>query len=522
MILAVVLGASVFFLQHGGSQARFLGVKNYQKISATSGGGGFIPAGGSFGIDIDGLGDLDGDGVEDLVVGTNTDGVWVLFMNADGTVASSQNIDQGMGGFGGTVNGTNFGTHVDVIGDLDDDGIVDLAISAYTDNDGGSSRGAVWIVFLDDDGTVQSEQKISDTAGGFTGTLVNNDFFGRSIAPLGDLDGDGIEDIAVGASGDDTGGDGTGAVWVLFLDDDGTVKSFQKLDSSTGGLSGPQAGSIFGISSDTIGDINNDGTNDLVVGAAFDDDGGANAGAVWVLLMDTDGTVIDDEKISAANGLDGLSGGELLGANASALNGNVFSRSGTEIIIGGPGANSAWIISVNPDGTLGDQAIISEGEFGFDGSVAGTSFGFGIGDVGDLNGDGEIDMVVGATGDSDGGASTGAIWVLFLDARFSQFQGTTPRKTHISTTDNSSCTPTREIELALSAEHAIEVLVSNDPLFQDAQWEPLSDTGTAVRNWLLPQEDGLHTIYVIYRSMSRNLSVVNSMSILLDQANQCR
>ena len=67
-------------------------------------------------------------------------------------------------------------------------------------------------------GTVLSHQKISDTEGGFTGTLDNDDRFGQSVASLGDLDGDGVTDLAVGAPFDDDGGNLRGAVWVLFLD----------------------------------------------------------------------------------------------------------------------------------------------------------------------------------------------------------------------------------------------------------------------------------------------------------------
>jgi hypothetical protein len=70
-------------------------------------------------------------------------------------------------------------------------------------------------------GTVLSQQKISETEGGFTGILDDIDFFGYSVAPLGDLDGDGVVDLAVGARGDDDGGTppnaNHGAVWVLFL-----------------------------------------------------------------------------------------------------------------------------------------------------------------------------------------------------------------------------------------------------------------------------------------------------------------
>jgi hypothetical protein len=57
-------------------------------------------------------------------------------------------------------------------------------------------------------GWVLSHQKISDTEGGFTGTLDDADRFSRSLASLGDLDGNGAGDLAVGATGDDDGGAG--------------------------------------------------------------------------------------------------------------------------------------------------------------------------------------------------------------------------------------------------------------------------------------------------------------------------
>ena len=68
-------------------------------------------------------------------------------------------------------------------------------------------------------GTVKSFQKISDTQGAFTGGLVNNDNFGSAVASLGDLDGDGVVDLAVGAVDDDDGGAGRGATWIIFLND---------------------------------------------------------------------------------------------------------------------------------------------------------------------------------------------------------------------------------------------------------------------------------------------------------------
>lgn len=67
------------------------------------------------------------------------------------------------------------------------------------------------------------EQKISGTQGGFTGVLGDYDGFGRSVAAIGDLDGDGVDDLAAGAYGDDDGVPNSGAVWVLTLDGVPTV-----------------------------------------------------------------------------------------------------------------------------------------------------------------------------------------------------------------------------------------------------------------------------------------------------------
>ncbi len=77
--------------------------------------------------------------------------------------------------------------------------------------------GAVRTLFLRPDGTVKSSQKISDTFGQFSGDLGGWDYFGWSVARLPDLDGDGVAELAVGAAADDDGGNGRGAVWILFL-----------------------------------------------------------------------------------------------------------------------------------------------------------------------------------------------------------------------------------------------------------------------------------------------------------------
>ncbi len=78
----------------------------------------------------------------------------------------------------------------------------------------GTVRGAVWVLFLTGDGTVKAHQKISDEDGNFGGTLADGDEFGFAVTSLGDLDGDGVGDMVVGAPNDDTGGSARG--WLFF------------------------------------------------------------------------------------------------------------------------------------------------------------------------------------------------------------------------------------------------------------------------------------------------------------------
>ena len=75
----------------------------------------------------------------------------------------------------------------------------ELAVGAIGDDE---FRGAVWALLLNTDGTVSSHQELNGTEGGVTGALDDTDFFDGSLASLGDLDGDGVGDLAVGAFGD--------------------------------------------------------------------------------------------------------------------------------------------------------------------------------------------------------------------------------------------------------------------------------------------------------------------------------
>ena len=86
--------------------------------------------------------------------------------------------------------------------------------------------------------SVSSYTKINEVSGSFNGVLNTEDFFGISIDEIGDLDGNGVNDLAVGTNGDDDGGANRGAVWILFLDTDDSVIASTKISNTSGNFNG--------------------------------------------------------------------------------------------------------------------------------------------------------------------------------------------------------------------------------------------------------------------------------------------
>ncbi|MGH1488959.1 MAG: beta strand repeat-containing protein, partial [Acidimicrobiales bacterium] len=411
-------------------------VADEQKISDLAGSfAATLNNSGDFGGAVSAIGDVDGDGVSDAVVGAGGSdrggafrgAAYILFLNPDGTVKAEQEISSIAGGLTGPIDDNDsFAVGVAGIGDIDGDQVPDIAIGAYRDDDGGADYGAVYIVFLNSDGTVKDEQKISALQGGLTTTLSASGRFGISVTGLGDVDGDGINDIAVGEDFNDDGGANRGAAHVLFLNTDGTVKAEQKISDTTGGFTATLDNSdLFGRYVAGPGDINGDGTPDLAVNAAWDDDGGSNRGAVHVLFLNPDGTVDSEQKISDTAGgfAPALADSDTLGSGIGGV-GDLDGDGTPDLAIGASGRDdgganrgAVYLVQLNTDGTVKDTDTLSSTSGGLAGPLDnGDGFGSDVHGLGDLDGDGTLNVLVGARYDDDGGTSRGAVYVLDLSA----------------------------------------------------------------------------------------------------------
>lgn len=153
------------------------------------------------------------------------------------------------------------------VGDIDGNGVLDYAWLTPKEK---HSTGAIRIYLMENSTKTLSIRHIVPGKWGFVGhTLLKGDRFGESIAQIGDVNKDGIQDLAVGAPGDSETGKGKGAIYVLLMKKDGSVLSSEKISAKTDTSLGRQhvAGEEFGTVINSLEDVNGDHVKELTVGS---------------------------------------------------------------------------------------------------------------------------------------------------------------------------------------------------------------------------------------------------------------
>ncbi|MDP6933369.1 MAG: integrin alpha, partial [Myxococcota bacterium] len=233
------------------------------------------------GFSVGGGGDLDGDGMNDLLLGAYMDdsggvGAGAVFVFL-GPVTGEVETSEADAVLVGETSGDRAGWATTIPGDIDGDGYDDALVGAYRESSVTTRSGAAYLLHGSLDGTIDLSESVAKMRG-----KALKDRVGWAVAGVGDVNGDGWSDLAVGADGEGTAGDKAGAAFLVLGPVSGTLELLSDADTS---WLGEEAGDYVGFSLAGVGDVNSDGLDDVLVGAEGVDRGGDMAGAAYLFLQ---------------------------------------------------------------------------------------------------------------------------------------------------------------------------------------------------------------------------------------------
>lgn len=347
---------------------------------------------GVLGYSISSAGDINGDGTSDIIIGAP------LYFEGTGqmdegkvfvyhgltnspylTLGWTAQIDQA---------GAQFGSSVTMAGDVNGDGFGDIAVGAPYYSNGQTGEGKVFVWFGGASGL------------GANGTASNPDWsvernaagehFGHSVACAGDINGDGYSDLLVGAPDHTTTYSEEGKAY-LYLGG-----SYSVATNAAWTFEGNQASATNGFSI-AAGDVNGDGFSDVIVGSPWFDNGQANEGKAFVFHGSANGLALSHSWQGEVN-----QAGARFGISVTSGD---FNGDGTnDIAIGADlhdegqvneGRVFAWM-GGKIGGGLGEDGNASNYDWNRQGNQAGSQFGRGLASAGDVDGDGDDELLIGA------------------------------------------------------------------------------------------------------------------------------
>ncbi|MHC4473216.1 MAG: hypothetical protein ACYS99_19910, partial [Planctomycetota bacterium] len=317
----------------------------------------FDGGGKNYGYAVGGAGDVNDDGYDDLIVGSNQandfKGLVHVYSGKDGEVLYSYSGESG----------TGFGKSVCGVADLNEDGHHDFAIAVRGDATNGANAGAV-VVYSGKDG---------EALGTIYGD-AENDQLGLPVRPAGDVNGDGHPDIVIGTYGN--------YVRVVSGKDWKVIHTLR--GESPGGLR-------FGWSVDGAGDVNDDGCDDVIVGDRDYLTASPYARGSAYVISGKDGSTLY-EYYGSKGGVGGWFGYDVAGI------GDVNDDGHADFAVSAPVSNSVFVYSGEDGEVL----------YTLTGGVTGALFGDSVSSAGDVNSDGVPDILVGDYGNDEEGTDCGS------------------------------------------------------------------------------------------------------------------
>ncbi len=362
-----------------------------------------------YGWSVAGAGDVDGDGYDDVIVGAIHDddnawdagAVYLYYGGASGIDPATESkllLSSSACAYMACYR-QQFGYSVAGAGDVNADGFADIIIGDSKASSAYIATGSA-VVFLGSASGLDplSEQMLSASDG------ASWDGFADSVAGAGDVDGDGFDDVIVGACQMDDLGTDAGAAYVYLGSAGGVVaRTEDKIVTPTGA-----AGDYFGYAVSGAGDVDGDGFDDVIIGAPLVDSSGSNAGAAYVYLGSSGGIDASTELVLTASG---ASAGDELGASVSTA-GDVDGDGFDDVVAGARntgGSGAACVFFGSAAGIVpASELILTASD-----AAADDGFGNAVASLGDLDGDGFGELIIGAAWEDDVGSAAGATYVYF-------------------------------------------------------------------------------------------------------------
>ncbi|MCB0732932.1 MAG: FG-GAP repeat protein [Flavobacteriales bacterium] len=352
-------------------------------------------AGADFGFTASGAGDVNGDGYDDVIVGSpfydngeSNEGTAFIYHGSSSGISStaSTTLEEDQAS-------AQFGYSVSSAGDVNGDGYCDVVVGARYYDNGQSQEGAAFVYHGSSSGINSS----------YAARLEQNSAnanFGRNVAYAGDVNGDGYSDVIVGADNYSNGQSNEGAIYIYHGSSTGiSTTAATSIESN-------QASANLGRFSSSAGDVNGDGYSDVIAGVLNYDNGETNEGVVFVYhgsstgISSTPATTLEEDQADALFGRCVSPAGD--------VNGDGYS----DVIVGaryyenGQTDEGAAFIYLGSSSGLSTTADVM-----LEADQASANFGLAVAGAGDVNGDGYGDVIVGAYTYDNGHTDEGAVFV---------------------------------------------------------------------------------------------------------------